>query len=161
MLDLCQRCKGSRSHLLDASLPRGVRVVNPQCRTPLVNSRGCRASSGNVLFRRLQIAKKAGRWLFSRQAHTLWCAGTSVQSIWLPVFSNQTFTLYDGWRGSGMRGRVGGVQDLIQPWLDLITGYLAFHPCNPCWCLWHFSFNLLLLKSFHLILNSDRTHFQI
>ena len=80
---------------------------NPQCRTPLVNSRGCRASSGNVLFRRLQIAKKAGRWLFSRQAHTLWCAGTSVQSIWLPVFSNQTFTLYDGWRGSGMRGRGG------------------------------------------------------
>ena len=27
VLDLCQRCKGSRSHLLDASLPRGVRVV--------------------------------------------------------------------------------------------------------------------------------------
>ena len=27
------------------------------------------------------------------------CSGTSVQSIWLPVFTNQTFTLYTGGRG--------------------------------------------------------------
>ena len=103
-------------------LTRGVSWSNPQCSTPLLNGGGCRASSGNVLFRRLQIAKKAGRWLFSRQAYTLWYCKDVLAPL-CKVYG----CLYSPTRHSHF---IQGAEDLIRQWLDLINEY--FIPMIIC-----------------------------